>query len=138
MRHKWVAYPCTANTVSSLLPAGAPGSMDFELQHTTTRRQEKQLMEQKLQDMYGPFYADTDVRLYLKKREQNAAKSRGVSRGGFPMDDSFDKPQTFLKFSDKFQQRICRWQRRSACQCMAGGRQWAVIACSSTHARCFV
>jgi hypothetical protein len=55
--------------------------------------------------MYGEHVTDGDVRLYLSKRERN--KQRPHKRGDFPPDDSFDRPQTFLKLAPAFREVVC-------------------------------
>lgn len=49
------------------------------------------------------------MRLYLKKRALNEARPRGTRRGGLPVDDSFDKPGTFLKLGPNFQRTVCKY-----------------------------
>lgn len=74
----------------------------------TTKRQRKAALQQALQEQYGPHAGDRDVRLYLQKRGLNEARHpRGTRRGGLPLDDSFDKPGTFLKLSPAFQRTVC-------------------------------
>jgi hypothetical protein len=73
----------------------------------TTKRERRASLLQTLQQQYGPHASDRDVRLYLKKRSLNEARPRPSRRGGFPLDDSFDKPGTFLKLSADFQRTVC-------------------------------
>ena len=79
-----------------------------------TNRQQKSIFLKQLWDKYGPHYADADVRLYLKKREFNSQqqmnRSRAFRRGGFPFNDSFQRPETFLKLSPSFQEVVCKWE----------------------------
>jgi hypothetical protein len=85
-------------------------------QASLTNRERKSIFLKQLWERYGPHYADADVRLYLKKREFNSEeqrkKSRASRRGGFPYDDSFDKPETFLKLSPQFQEVVCKWETK--------------------------
>eukprot|EP00775_Hariotina_reticulata_P004089 gene4089-4336_t len=53
-------------------------------------------MDIQLEQQYGAHFRDRDVRLYLNRRQLNQQKPR--RRAGFPLDDSFDRPGTFLKF----------------------------------------
>jgi hypothetical protein len=73
----------------------------------TTKRERKAALQQQLQQQYGPQAGDRDIRLYLKKRALNEARLRGTRRGGLPLDDSFDKPGTFLKLGLDFQRTVC-------------------------------
>lgn len=73
----------------------------------STRRERKAALQQQLEEQYGPHAGDRDVRLYLKRRELNAARTRPSRRGGFPLDDSFEQPGTFLKLSADFQRTVC-------------------------------
>jgi hypothetical protein len=66
---------------------------------------------QTLEQQYGPHFSDSDVRLYRKQRELNAARHKPSRRGGFPLDDSLPKPDTFLKLSVEFQRVVCAWLR---------------------------
>lgn len=81
-----------------------PDQPGYEL----TGRGRQQLLFDQLEQQYGPNFAETDVRLYLKKRQLNAARGKPTRRGGFPVDDSFDKPGTILKLSEQFQRTICK------------------------------
>jgi len=62
-----------------------------------------------LEAAYGPRYADSDVRLYLKQREFNASLRRDTRRGGFPVDDSLPKEGTWAKFGKEFREVISEW-----------------------------
>lgn len=110
----------------------------------TTRRERKAALQQQLEQQYGPHAGDRDVRLYLKRRALNAARPRPSRRGGFPLDDSFDKPGTFLKLSIDFQRTVCECGRsslshiQSACNCCqlaataaAGQRPCYTCSCCS-------
>lgn len=85
--------------------AGAPGpTRDVRLESARTQREMQNVIENDLAAKYGPYYKSLDVRLFLKKRQLNQKRDR---KAGFPPDDSFDKPETFFKFSTAFQQVIC-------------------------------
>jgi hypothetical protein len=66
---------------------------------------------QTLEQQYGPHFSDSDVRLYRKQRELNTERQKPSRRGGFPLDDSLPKPDTFLKLSVEFQRVVCEWLR---------------------------
>ncbi|WIA08655.1 hypothetical protein OEZ85_008082 [Tetradesmus obliquus] len=75
-------------------------------EYAFSRRAKRDALLQNLEQQYGPHFSDSDVRLYRKQRELNAARQRPSRRGGFPLDDSLPAPDTFLKLSLDFQRTI--------------------------------
>jgi hypothetical protein len=92
---------CTADE----LPALRPGTPEYEF----SRKAKRSSLLQSLEQQYEPHFSDSDVRLYRKQRELNAARQRPSRRGGFPLDDSLPRPDTFLKLSMEFQRVVCEW-----------------------------
>jgi hypothetical protein len=91
----------------------APGIFDddasFEQQLAAASRQQRQARLRRLQQLYGPHFSDSDVRLYLKKRSLNNDKVRQYRKGGLPLDDSLPKPGTLTKFPEAVKAIICEW-----------------------------
>jgi hypothetical protein len=101
-----LVLPCMCNTsccTADELPALRPGTPDYEF----SRKAKRSSLLQSLEQQYGPHFSDSDVRLYRKQRELNAARQRPSRRGGFPLDDSLPRPDTFLKLSMEFQRVVC-------------------------------
>lgn len=62
-----------------------------------------------LEAAYGPNFAHSDIRLYIKRRQLNERKRRPYKRGGFPLDDSLPKEGTFGKLGSQFQAAVREW-----------------------------
>ncbi|KIZ06134.1 hypothetical protein MNEG_1819 [Monoraphidium neglectum] len=80
----------------------ADDDMDLPDEPPRTRAEAKQQMYAELEAAYGPHYAASDVRLYVKRRQHNAARRRPAQRGGFPMNDALPREATFGKLGGRF------------------------------------
>ncbi len=111
-------------------PTGLPGrpSANPAYDHARINRERKQVDNRQREQLLGPHYADTDVRLYLAKRRRDADKRR--RRGGFPFDDSFERPETYLKLGEAFRAQVCEWGCRLGVMCMGMGGVWHTFAWS--------
>jgi hypothetical protein len=85
-----------------------------------SRAARREALQAQREALYGARASDRDVRLYLRRRELNAARARPSRRGGFPLDDSFDQPGTFLKLSPAFQRTVCE------CACVRAVVRWCL------------
>jgi hypothetical protein len=118
-------YPLTAARANICLPAtrcggslcvcmllvNCPGQQSVEHHNRPapavemTRKGRLRRLDVQLEQQYGPHFRDRDVRLYLIRRQLNQQQPH--RRAGFPLDDSFDRPGTFLKLCEAFQRTIC-------------------------------
>lgn len=112
-------FPLLSSCTHVLIPMATAPTDPSDPLWGTTKRERKAVLQQELEDLYGPHAGDRDVRLYLKRRELDATRTRPSRRGGFPLDDSFEQPGTFLKLSADFQRTICEFGglvRQAICQ----------------------
>lgn len=91
--------------------------VDLNAGYASSKAEVRRLRTQRLQELYGEHVTDGDVRLYLSKRERN--RQRPSKRGDFPADDSFDRPQTFLKLAPAFREVVCEWPGAAMLPCCA-------------------
>jgi hypothetical protein len=92
----------------------ADDDMDLPDEPPRTRAEAKQQMYAELEAAYGPHYAASDVRLYVKRRQHNAARRRPAQRGGFPMNDALPREATFGKLGGRFRDVVRECKRGQA------------------------